>query len=137
MSIPKPVELPPLTGLAHGVRSGPITIVDAQTILVPNFWYDGAGPAAYWWVSRGVKQVPQGLRLKDEKGSPNPLRAYRGETVIITLPDTKTIYDFDWFGVYCEEFQVDFGNVLLPQHLRVPPSTKMLNIKQEVRETYR
>lgn len=132
LNIPTSIELPPLTGLAHGVRSGPITIADAQTLLVTDFWYDGLGPAGYWWVSRGPRQSPQGLRLKDEKGTPNPLRAYRGEAVLITLPDAKTIYDFDWFGVWCEEFQVDFGHVQLPQHLRVPPSPRMLGLKPEV-----
>ena len=53
MQIPFPLELPPITGLSHGIHSGPITLVDAQTILVTDFWYDGLAPAAYWWVTRG------------------------------------------------------------------------------------
>lgn len=73
-----------------------------------------------------------GLRLKDENGSPAPLRRYSGETVVISLPDDKTIYDFDWLGVWCEEFNVDFGHIRVPQHIRVPPSPKMLGIKPEV-----
>jgi len=73
-----------------------------------------------------------GLRLKDENGNPSPLRRYSGETVVISLPDDKTIYDFDWLGVWCEEFNVDFGSVRIPQHVRVPPSPKMLGIKPEV-----
>lgn len=126
-----------MSQLAHGVKSGPITIVDAQTFLVPNFHYDGEGPAGYWWVTRGSRQAPTGLRLKDENGSPQPLRRYTGETVVISLPDDKTIYDFDWFGVWCEEFNVDFGHVRIPQHIRVPPSPKMLGIKPEVRRRLR
>ncbi len=132
VDVPSPLELPPLTGFAHGVRSGPISVIDAQTILVTDFWYDGEGPAGYWWVTRGAHQSPQGLRLKDENDKPTPLRAYRGEAFLIRLPDTKTVYDFDWFGVYCEEFQVDFGHVRLPQNVRVPPSPKMLGMKPEV-----
>ena len=84
-------------------------------------------------MTRGPRQGPKGLRLKDENGSPNPLRRYTGETVVISLPDDKTIYDFDWLGVWCEEFNVDFGHVRIPQHVRVPPSPKMLGIKPEVR----
>ncbi|KPM09787.1 Skeletor, isoforms D/E-like protein 2 [Sarcoptes scabiei] len=126
LDLPRPLEINPLTGFAHNIRSGPITIVDAQTILVPDFWYDGLGPAAYWWMTRGPRQSPQGLRLKDEKGSVRPLRAFRGETVLLSLPDTKSIYDFDWLG-----FQVDFGHVSIPQHIRVPPSSAMLGLKPE------
>lgn len=132
VDLPRPLDLPPLTSFAHDVRSGPITIVDAQTILIPNFWYDGLGPAAYWWMTKGSRQSPQGLRLKDEKGSVRPLRPYRGETVLLTLPDRKTIYDFDWLGIWCEEFQVDFGSVHIPKHFRVPPSPAMLGLKPEV-----
>lgn len=132
VDVPSPLELPPLTGLAHGVRSGPISIIDAQTILVTDFWYDGEGPAGYWWVTRGARQSPQGLRLKDENDTPRPLRAYRGEAFLIRLPDSKTVYDFDWFGVYCEEFQVDFGHIHLPQNTRVPPSPRMLGVRPEV-----
>ncbi|OTF71977.1 Skeletor, isoforms D/E-like protein [Euroglyphus maynei] len=133
VDLPRPLELPGLTTLAHGVRSDPITIVDAQTILIPNFWYDGLGPAAYWWATRGQRQSPQGLRLKDEKGSVRPLRAYHGETVMLMLPDTKTVYDFDWLGIWCEEFQLDFGHVHIPQHIRVPPSPAMLGLKPEAK----
>lgn len=70
--------------------------------------------------------------MKDENGSPAPLRRYSGETVVISLPDDKTIYDYDWLGVWCQEFNVDFGHIRIPQHIRVPPSPKMLGIKPEV-----
>lgn len=32
-----------LTGRSHGVTSGPIEILDAKTILIPQFTYNGAG----------------------------------------------------------------------------------------------
>ncbi|KAI2799824.1 hypothetical protein BLOT_014252 [Blomia tropicalis] len=131
MQIPFPLELPPITGLSHGIHSGPITLVDAQTILVTDFWYDGLAPAAYWWVTRGPRQSPQGLRLKDENNTPKPLRAYRGETFLIRLPESKTIYDFDWFGVWEESFQADFANMAIPKHVRVPPSARMLGTRNE------
>nr|XP_027202937.1 protein Skeletor, isoforms B/C-like [Dermatophagoides pteronyssinus] len=133
VDLPHPLQLAGLTTLAHGVRSDPITIVDAQTILIPNFWYDGLGPAAYWWATRGPRQSPQGLRLKNEKGSVRPLPAYHGETIMLMLPDTKTIYDFDWLGIWCEEFQADFGHIHIPQHVRVPPSPAMLGLKPEAK----
>ncbi|KFM72403.1 Protein Skeletor, isoforms D/E, partial [Stegodyphus mimosarum] len=106
-------------------------VVDTQTLLVPEFTYDGLGPAAYWWVSRGARQHPRGLRLPDEHGSYAPLPKYTGKTVVITLPEDYTIYDFDWFGVWCDEARVDFGSVALPQNIVVPPSPRSLGIELE------
>lgn len=132
LTVPRPLEIQPFSQLAHGLKSGPITIVDAQTFLVPDLHYDGLGPAAYFWLTRGGQGLSaSGLRLKDENGSSNPLRKYSGETVVISLPDDLTIYDFDFFGVWCKEFQVNFGQTRIPQVAKVPPSPKMLGIKPE------
>ncbi|GFS78254.1 hypothetical protein NPIL_520601 [Nephila pilipes] len=131
LAIPRPMEIGKLPTLEHGVSSGPVLVVDTQTLLVPDFTYDGKGPAAYWWVSRGSRQHPRGLRLADENGSYAPLPRYTGKTVVITLPAEYTIYDFDWIGVWCEEARVDFGSVRLPQDLVVPPSPRTLGIELE------
>lgn len=40
---PKPQKLKGLSGI-HGVSSEPIVLVDAQTLLIPNFSYDGEAP---------------------------------------------------------------------------------------------
>lgn len=40
---PKPQKIDALSGV-HGVASDNIVIVDAQTLLVPNFSYDGEAP---------------------------------------------------------------------------------------------
>ncbi|XP_076317083.1 uncharacterized protein LOC143229119 isoform X2 [Tachypleus tridentatus] len=106
-------------------------VMDAQTFIVPNFKYDGQGPAAYWWVSRGPQQNALGIQLTDEKNSDAPLKRYNGKTVVISLPDDKTIYDYDWFGVWCEEFSIDFGHVRIPHDIRVPPSLHLLGVKPE------
>jgi hypothetical protein len=100
--------------------------------LVTNFHYDGQGPAGYWWASSGRHQNKNGDRLEDENGSRAPLRAYAGETVVISLPQGKTIYDYDWFGVWCEDYFVDFGSTRLPHSVQVPPSPRMLGLKPEV-----
>lgn len=128
--IPRPLEIDPLSQLAHGVRSGPITIVDAQTFLVPDFHYDGLRPEAFFWLSRGSLGLSaSGLRLKEENGSAGPLHKYNGETVVISLPDDLTIYDFDFFGVWRKKFQVNFGQTRISQAAKVPPSPKMLGIQ--------
>lgn len=40
---PKPQKLAALNGV-HGVSSEPIVVVDAQTLLIPSFSYDGEAP---------------------------------------------------------------------------------------------
>lgn len=40
---PRPYKLAPLRGV-HAVSSDNIVVVDAQTILIPNFSYDGEAP---------------------------------------------------------------------------------------------
>ncbi|GFX81080.1 hypothetical protein TNCV_1910731 [Trichonephila clavipes] len=129
--IPRPMEIGKIQTLEHGVSSGPVLVVDTQTLLVPDFTYDGQGPASFWWVSRGSRQHPRGLQLADEDGSSAPLPKYIGKTVVITLPPEYTIYDFDWFGVWSEEARTDFGSVRLPQDLVVPPSPRTLGIELE------
>ena len=73
--------------------------------------------------------------MKDENGSDKPLRRYNRETIVISLPENKTIWDYDWFGVYCEEARADLGSTRIPQKVKVPPSPKMLGVKPEVRTT--
>lgn len=44
--VPKPAQVAPLRGV-HAVSSEPIVVVDAQTLLVPSFSYDGEAPGMY------------------------------------------------------------------------------------------
>ena len=44
----QPINIGPFTPIAHGCKSGAISIIDEQTIEIPNHWYDGKGPAAYF-----------------------------------------------------------------------------------------
>ncbi|CAN7999777.1 unnamed protein product, partial [Ixodes pacificus] len=126
LDIPKAATLKALPTWDHGVSSGRVSLLDAQTFLVPDFKYDGLGPAAYWWVSKGPKQHRGGTRLLDENGSDAPLAPATGKTVVISLPDGVSAYDFDRFGVWCDLAEVDFGSVAIPHELRVPPSARQL-----------
>lgn len=111
-------------------------VVDAQTLLVPNFSYDGDAPDAKFWVGRGPKPSPQGIRIPDENGKENPLRRYDKKTIVLTLPGDLTVFDIGHFGVWCEAFTVDFGHVKIPDSVNVPPSLKMLGISPQVNNRY-
>ncbi|XP_044012563.1 protein Skeletor, isoforms B/C isoform X3 [Aphidius gifuensis] len=127
---PKPQKLAGLNGV-HGVSSEPIVIVDAQTLLIPSFSYDGEAPDAKFWVGSGAYPSPQGHRVPDENGKITPLRRYDRKTIVLTLPKDLTVFQLGHFGVWCEAFTVDFGHVKIPQSLNVPPSLKMLGVSPQ------
>ncbi|XP_043510948.1 protein Skeletor, isoforms B/C isoform X4 [Frieseomelitta varia] len=127
---PKPQKLAALNGV-HGVSSEPIVVVDAQTLLIPSFSYDGEAPDAKFWVGAGPTPSPQGIRVPDENGKEQPLRRYDRKAIVLTLPGDLTIHQIGHFGVWCEAFTVDFGHVQIPQNLNVPPSLKMLGVSPQ------
>ncbi|XP_073963619.1 DM13 and DOMON_DOH domain-containing protein skeletor isoform X3 [Choristoneura fumiferana] len=134
VEFPKPARVGALRGV-HGVSSDAVVVVDAQTLLVPNFSYDGEAPDAKFWVGRGAKPSPAGVRIPDENGKEAPLRKYDRKTIVLTLPGELTVFDIGHFGVWCEAFTVDFGHVALPreQLANIPPSLKMLGVSPQSR----
>ncbi|XP_041786217.1 protein Skeletor, isoforms B/C isoform X1 [Anopheles merus] len=130
LDFPRPTKIAGLSGV-HDVSSDNIVIVDAQTLLVPNFSYDGEAPDAKFWVGRGPAPTSQGIRIPDENGKETPLRRYDKKTIVLTLPGDLTVFDIGHFGVWCEAFTVDFGHVRIPDQINVPPSLKMLGISPQ------
>lgn len=65
---PKTRMLPEFRRLAHGLRSGNITILDSKTFYIPNLHYDGAGPDAYFWVGNGSEPSTLGIKVPNEMG---------------------------------------------------------------------
>lgn len=87
---------------------------------------------AKFWVGRGQKPDPNGIRIPDENGRITPLQRYEKKTIVLTLPGDITIFDIGHFGVWCEAFTVDFGHVKIPSNINVPPSLKMLGVSPQV-----
>lgn len=122
LEVPKPRVLPEFKRLAHGLRSDNISILDAKTFYIPNLHYDGAGPDAYFWVGNGSEPSTFGIKVPNEMGSLEPLRGYQGEDIEIQLPGSLTVYDIDWLAVWCVQYRHNFGHVLIPKDLDVPPA---------------
>ncbi|XP_049705228.2 protein Skeletor, isoforms B/C isoform X4 [Helicoverpa armigera] len=133
---PRPAKVGALRGV-HGVASDAVVVVDAQTLLVPNFSYDGEAPDAKFWVGRGDRPSPQGIRIPDENGKEAPLRKYDNKTIVLTLPGELTVFDIGHFAVWCEAFTVNFGHIVLPRAAlaSVPPSLKMLGVSPQSRNS--
>jgi hypothetical protein len=68
LEVPKPRVLPEFKRLAHGLRSGNVSVLDAKTFYIPNLHYDGAGPDAYFWVGNGTEPSPLGIKVPSEMG---------------------------------------------------------------------
>ncbi|CAL1688330.1 unnamed protein product [Lasius platythorax] len=122
LKVPKLQVLPEFSRLAHGLRSGNISILDSKTIYIPNLHYDGGGPDAYFWVGNGSEPSRFGIKVPNEMGSLAPLRGYQGEDIEIVLPGNLTVYDINWLAVWCVEYRHNFGHVLIPRDLDVPPA---------------
>ncbi|XP_015516965.1 protein Skeletor, isoforms B/C [Neodiprion pinetum] len=110
-----------LSTTSHGVSSGAIEILDAKTIRIPRFSYDGQG-TAYFWVGVGPQPSSKGTKVPDDYGYLDPLRAYQNEDIVIQLPGEMTVFRINWLSVYDLEEKSKFGSVIIPEGLNVPPS---------------
>lgn len=92
---------------AHNV-SGRATIVDDCTIRVSEFDYDGGGPAVYFYAATDHQYDSQAAFAisQDISGV-----EYENAEFVLTLPDNKTLDDFNTLSVWCVEFGVDFGSL--------------------------
>lgn len=62
------------------------------------------------------------LNINCEISSLDPIRAYKKETITLELPGDITIFDIDWFSIYDVESKENYGSVIVPDGLNVPPS---------------
>lgn len=65
------------------------------------------------------------MRLRDERGSTGVIKRYRNKDVTLSLPEGKTLRDVKWFAVWCDEFEVNFGDVTIPKTLEYPRPHKI------------
>lgn len=54
------------------------------------------------------------------------LRGYTGKDVLLRLPGDLTVFDIDWMGLYCIQFEQNFGHVMIPERPNVPPNLEDL-----------
>ncbi|XP_015594898.1 protein Skeletor, isoforms B/C [Cephus cinctus] len=119
---PAPQKISQLTKRSHNVSSESIVIIDAKTISIPQFIYDGQGADTYFWVGSGPQPSSKGIKVPDEHGYLDPLRAYNSEDVIIQLPGEMTVFNIDWLSIFDVETKTNFGSVVISNGLNVPPS---------------
>jgi len=117
-----------LSTLQHDV-SGDLYAKDANTLVIKNFKYDGAGPDAFFWIGKSGSPAQtdesttmilahpyQGKNYEYRDSAAPVLRKYTGETVELSLPESFKMSDIKWFSVWCRKFSVDFGNIMFPEN---------------------
>ena len=74
--------------------------VDATTLLLQNFVYDGNGKDTFFWAGSSNRPGSKGFIVPDKSGRTNVLDRYLNEEFTIKLPSQKRITDLKWFSVY-------------------------------------
>jgi len=86
---------------------GRVTIVDADTLRVENFFYDGFGAQAFFRLGRATSEAAfaSGLQLAPELAR----RPYRGETFLLDLPAGTNLDGYVAVSVWCVPFGFSMG----------------------------
>ncbi|GAB6022740.1 hypothetical protein CHUAL_006836 [Chamberlinius hualienensis] len=111
----------------HGA-SGEVYAVDAKTIHIRGFSYDGQGPDAFFWVGSTAKPSDGGTIVPDEKGTKAVLKAYSNQDITLTLPQGKTLDDIKWFSVWCRSFSANFADIYIPVNFDYPKPRRLEKI---------
>lgn len=108
----------------HGV-AGEVYAVDSRTLFIRGFSYDGQGPDAFFYAGTRGQPSRNGYLIANEKGSTDILGAYRKKDIVLTLPGGKTLKDIRWLSVWCNAFDVNFGEIMFPARLNYPRPQKI------------
>ena len=97
-----------LSSLDAGLQ-GTVNVVDSTTLEIPDFVIeDASAPALYWWGSTG-DELGDGFRISEQE----VVDEADGELLEIPLDSGFTTSDFSVVGLWCEEFNINFGQTAL------------------------
>lgn len=80
------------------------------------------GKGAFWNSRRRIREKKRKKKKFFPLYSLAPLKGYQGEDIEIVLPGNLTVHDIDWLSVWCVQYKHNFGHVLIPKDLDVPPA---------------
>ncbi len=92
--------------LFHRV-SGDLTIVDNCTLQITNFNYDGGGPDVAFYAGTDQDYIAPGYFVIGERINGTN---FEDATIVLELPEDKTLDDFNSLSVWCAQFGVNFGD---------------------------
>jgi hypothetical protein len=92
----------------HHNVSGKATIIDDCTIEISQFDYDGGGPDVYFYGAINHDYTGNSAFAIGEKINGT---VYNNSTILLTLPSNKTLDDLNGLSVWCQDVNVNFGQV--------------------------
>jgi len=104
----------------HHQVGGEVFAVDANTLLIRNFVYDGNAKDTFFWAGSSNAPGIKGFIIPDKSGKTNVLDKYYNEEFTLTLPSQKRITDIKWVAVYDITTQSNFGDVYIPSYFEPP-----------------
>ncbi len=96
-----------LSTLAHGV-DGIVTIVDADTVQVDHFFYDGRGVSVYFYLA--TANNTNAFKVGQRIGPQLLGTAYSDGSLTIDLPAGLTLDGQNAISVWCEVADANFGS---------------------------
>jgi hypothetical protein len=92
-----------------GGLGGTVTVIDANTIEIMDFTLeDASAPALYWWGSE-TEELSSGFRISNAQVTDSAM----GVDLMVNLDAGKTTADFTVVGLWCERFDLNFGQTTL------------------------
>jgi len=113
----------------HHQVGGDVFAVDANTILIRKFTYDGDGKDTFFWAGTSNRPGAKGFIVPDKNGKTNVLDKYYNEDFTLKLPSKRRITDIKWFSVYDINSQNNYGDVFIPSDFN-PPGYQTLSKMQ-------
>jgi Electron transfer DM13 len=114
----------PLSTLAHNVR-GTVTIVDADTFRVDNFFYDGGGINVHFILAASNNNTL--FRTAGLVTEPNLLgTAHNGDSITIDLPAGTTFDGYGAISLWCIPASANFGSGTFASPVPEPTSAALL-----------
>jgi len=70
---------------------------------------------------RSIESTKQNFSFRS-----GPLREHKNKTVIVTLPAGESVSEYDSLSIWSIVEEIDYGYVMLPENIKVPPSPRSL-----------
>ncbi|CAN8023671.1 unnamed protein product, partial [Ixodes persulcatus] len=118
---------------AHRTHVGEVILKDMKTLFLKDFSYDGSAPDAFFLCGKG-RPNPQGTKVPDENGRVAVIHGYSHADLTLTLPGELTMFDIDWFAVYCITYTEIFISVTIPKNPNIPPQMELLETPKQMEQ---
>lgn len=120
------VRLGKLSDLASHRVAGVVYALNARTLLIEGFTYDGLGPPAVYWIDEGTRPTAAGVRaLNAENCLARRIPEFTEQDVLVELPEGRRLDSVRHFSIWGRAVQVSFGGVTIdPNKVRNLPEAE-------------